>query len=267
MSFWGTSFVFDGVPSEEYDLMMYDVDGSSDNSASYASGVSIIEETVGRRWKPYFHGVKFDKKLEFDIVFGVCQNRIDEEKYLDRYEMAEVASWLTGHHEYKKLMIDQPDMGHVFYNCMITDLSVINYGSLPWALRAKVTCDSPYAYMPESVSEYEILGSAQIMFDNLSSINGYLYPVIEFQSDRSGILSITNISDDMYTFSISNIPDSVSQINVDCDRCIISNDQGLNLYENCNYKFLRLKRGMNILNIKGNGTLVIRCEFPIDIGG
>lgn len=268
MSFWGTSFVFNDIPCEEFDLMMYDIDGAGDNSASYASSVSIVEKTVGKRWKPHFHGVKFDKKLSFDITFGVNQDRLDAGRFLDRFEMENIASWLTGHHEYKWLLIDQPDMEQVRYNCFITDLSTVSYGSVPWALKATVTCDSAYAYLPESVSTYDIAGETQIVFDNLSSINDCLYPMIEFQPDGSSeSLVITNTSDDMRTFIIENIPGSVSQINIDCDRCIISNDQNLNLYGLCNFRFPRLKRGINVLNVVGSGTLNIRCEFPIDIGG
>lgn len=267
MAFWGSSFIFDDIPSENFDLMMYDIGGPSDDDADFASGVTVVEESVGRRWKPYFYGVKFENKLEFEIVFGVNQQRIDAGRYLDRYEIAEVAAWLTGHPNYKWLTIDQADMGHVRYRCMITNLASITYGNLPWAMRATVTCDSPYAYMPEQVEEFPIAGSTQVLFENKSSINGYFYPIVEFISDGSDELHIENAMDGGRTFSLTSIPASVSQITIDNDRCIISNDQSLNLYPNCNYRFLRLKRGYNILNVIGNGTLRIRCEFPIDIGG
>lgn len=267
MAFWGSSFIFDDIPCEQFDLMIYEVGGLEDDEAAFASSGEIVEETVGRRWKPYFYSVKQEKKLEFEIVFGVNQRRIDSGRYLDRYEIAEVAAWLTGHTSYKWLMIDQEDMEHVRYRCMITSLSSITYGNLPWAMRATITCDSPYAYMPEYVEEHLIDGSQTVMFNNVSSINGYYYPIIEFLPDGGQDLFIENITDRNRTFSLIDIPESISLVTIDNDRCIISNDQDLNLYANCNYRFLRLKRGYNHLNIIGNGTLRIRCVFPIDIGG
>ena len=44
MAFWGRTFVFDGIPCEAYDLMMYDVGDSGDEDAELASTATIDEE-------------------------------------------------------------------------------------------------------------------------------------------------------------------------------------------------------------------------------
>lgn len=267
MAFWGHSFVFDGVPSEAFDLMLYDIGGADDDEAPFASTVNVVDETVGSRWKPYFYGVQFEDKLEFEITFGVNEHRIEAGLYLDRHETAEIASWLTGHHEYKWLVIDQDDIGYVRYKCMVTDLSVIPYGKVPWAMRATVTCDSPYAYLPEETEEYQITVSRQITYNNKSDLNGYYYPVMEFARSGGSEIRIANATDGGREFVLGNIPESVTTIRVDHDKCIISNDQSLNLYGGCNYRFLRLKRGENVLQVTGNGTLKFISEFPINLGG
>lgn len=267
MAFWGRGFTFDGISCDEYNLTLYDIGGTNDDEAPFASTVSIVEETVGSKWKPYFYGVRFEDKLEFELVFGVNEDRIESGLYLDRSEVAKIASWLTGHHEYKWLTIEQDDIRSVRYKCMITELSIIPYGKVPWAMRATVTCDSPFAYSPEEVAEYKIAGSGQITYNNKSDLNGYYYPIMEFVRSGGNEIRIVNATDGLREFVLSGIPSSVKTIRVDHDKCIISNDQSLNLYGGCNYKFLRLKRGENVLRVTGNGTLRFISEFAVNIGG
>lgn len=273
MAFWGNSFIFNDIPCEDFDLMLYDLDNNSQSAGSFASGVSVIEETLSKRYKPLFYGVKFDKKLEFTIVFGVNQKRIDIGKYLDRYELEAVAFWLTGHDKYMWLEVEQEDLEYVRYRCMVTNLEIVEYGNIPWALKATITCDSPYAYLYPQVFEYEITGSKNIHFFNESSHNGYFMPKIEFirqdniSGDTYNQFIIKNTSDNNRIFKFWGLPSSVSRITVDNENCIITNDQGVNIYPYFNLNFLRLVKGENILQVHGYGTLRIICEFPVNVGG
>lgn len=267
MAFWGNSFIFNDIPCEDYDLMLYDVGNDTQSTGKFASGVSIVEETLPSKYKPLFYGVKFDKKLNFDMVFGVNERRLDSEKYLDRYELEAIAFWLTGHDKYMWLEIEQKDLEYIRYRCIITELEIVEYGNIPWALKASVTCDSPYAYLYPQTFEYNILGTKTIDFYNEGSHNGYYLPQIEISSLIGGSFSIVNISDNNRTFSFRNVPASVTKIMVDNDRCIITNNQGLNIYPYFNFNFLRLVKGENRLQINGTGKLKIICEFPVNVGG
>lgn len=267
MAFWGNSFVFNDIPCDDYDLMLYDVGSTTQSSGNFASGVSVIEETLPSRYKPHFYGVKFDKKLEFTIVFGVNQKRLDSEKYLDRYELETIAFWLTGHDKYMWLEVEQEDLEYVRYRCIISNLEIVEHGNIPWALKATVTCDSPYAYLYPQVFEYNISGTQTVDFYNESSHNGYFMPQLEIETSAGGNFTIVNQSDGNRTFAFKNLPSSVKKIAVDNDRCIISNDQDLNIYPYFNFRFLRLIKGENRLKITGNGVLRIICEFPVNVGG
>lgn len=267
MSYFGRAFMFDSVPSEEYNLMLYDVGGTDDNDFSVAGVGDVIEETVGDRWKPYFFGIQPAAKLEFDIVFGVNEDRLDNYKYLDRYEVAAVAAWLTGHNEYKWLFIDQPDMRPFGYRCIIRDLDVVQYGKVPWALKAHVICDSPYAYLEEMRTGIAVDGTAQVEFFNASSLGGFYYPKLTFTRTSGTAFSVVNAEDNGKGPSFTDIPSSVTSIEVDNEHGVITNDQNLNLYDKFNFQFLRLVRGYNNLTITGNGVLDIVCEFPVNVGG
>lgn len=268
MAFWGNTFIFNGVPCDDFELMLYDIGGSKQSDGSFASTVSVIEETVPSRWKPYFYGVRYDGKLQFSIVFGVNQKRIDKERYLDRYELEAIAFWLTGHNEYLWLEVEQSDLEYIRYHCMISGLEIIEHGNIPWALKATVTCDSPYAYLYPQEFSFDINGETTINFYNESSHNGYLRPIVEIELESGGDFSILNLSDNsLREFKFEDIPQSISKIHVDNDRCIITNDMDINIYPNFNFNFLRLVKGGNTLKVIGNGVLKIICEFPINVGG
>lgn len=266
MAFFGNKFVFNGIPCEDFDLMMYEVDSNTHSQGTFASTVSIKEETVGTRYKPYFYGVSYESKLEMKIVFGVNENRIDAGKWLDRYELESIASWLTGYDKYMWLEIEQEDMQYVRYKCMITGLDIIEYGEIPWALQATVTCDGPFAYMYPQVFSYQVNGSMTIEIYNESSINGFYYPLVDIMTS-SGSISIKNETDNNRTFSLSGVPSGAGKITIDNDRCVIASSNGINMYQYCNYTFFRLVKGYNRIVITGTGTVNITCEFPINTGG
>ncbi len=276
MAFWGHSFVFNGIPCEDFDLMMYDFGSATQSQGSFAGGVTIVESHVPRRWKPYFYGTKIERKLSFSLVFGVNEKRLDEGKYLDRYEMEAIASWLTGHKEYLWLEIEQGDMRYYRYHCMITDLSMVEYGNIPWAFQATVECDGPYAYLHPQTFSFDIQDTdTQITIFNEASYNGYFYPVINVGIGQTAptYLSIVNHSDNDYEFKLGNdsddIPSTATALMIDNSHGILTCPEGLNLYKMFNFHFFRLLRGQNNLTVSTDApiTLSFVCEFPINIGG
>jgi len=264
--FYGSAFVFDNTPCELYDLMLYEV-GDQDADLS-VTGVSQIEdESIGDKWKPYFYGTRPGEKLEFDITFGVNERRLDYDKYLDNWELAEVTSWLCGHKDYKWLYIYQPDAELYGYRCIITDLKVTRYGSVPWALTAHVTCDSPYAYLEAKEMTYTVSGTKTVEIYNESSLNDWYYPEITFTRTSGTAFSVTNAQDNNRGPSFTGIPSSVTNISIDNEHCVIDNNASYNLYQGFNFQFLRLAKGYNTIKITGTGTVTIKCQYPINVGG
>lgn len=268
MAFSGTSFTFDGISCEEFDLMLYGIDGNTQSETTFASTVSIEEENISTRWKPYFYGAKFEKKLSFNLVFGVNMRRIDERRFLDRIELDTIAAWLTGHREYKWLEIAQDDLYDVRYRCIITELKTVDIDGESPALSATVECDGPYAYLlPESYA-IDVHGEKDIILFNKSSMNDLYKPFIKITKDGGniGMVSIKNETDGGTTMVLDDIPTSVTEITIDCDHQIVTNNMGYNLYNFFNFKYLRLKRGDNRLKITGDCKIEILCEFPVNPG-
>ena len=265
MSFYGHKFIFNGISCENYDLMVYDVGGGGEDDSQFASVGTINEEVIASKWRPYFYGITYENKLQHEITFGINTDRIETGRYLTRPEIDEIATWLTGHNKYLVFEIEQDDMTWVRYKCIVTQLSVVNYNRIPYTFKATFTCDSPYAYEYPRDYTYAISGSRAVTLFNESCLHGYYYPVVEIINPGDSV-SIENVTDNNRIFSLTGIPGSVSKITVNNENRVITNDQCLNLYRGCNFKFFRLVKGSNKLRITGDCTVKIICEFPVNTG-
>lgn len=267
MAFYGSEFIFDGVPCSEFGLMVYHFGSSEQNDAAFKAG-NVIEDRIPNRYDALMYGLSQNEALEYALVFGANMESMDRNDSLDRYEVEAIAAWLTGHQTRKWLTIIQSDMDAFRYKCLISELELITYGDMPWAFSCKVYCDSPFAYtFPEEYS-YKVSGAGRVNLFNRSSYNGYFYPKIEFTITSGDGISIQNASDGDRIFEFDGLlSGDHPTIYVDNKNQIITCDNGLNMYPYFNMNFFRMVRGDNILSITGNGTIKFICEFPINVGG
>lgn len=256
-------FTYNGQSCALYGLMLYSFGSTGQGDVAFGNKASIVESRTVNRIQPVHHGVNYhESPLEFKLVFG-------GEKALDRFELERIAFWLTGHQDYGWLQIVQPDMTHVQYKCIFTELTPLSAGSEIYAFEATVRCDCPYAYGLPFEYTYIISGETPIAFRNDSTIHEYLKPVLEFKANTgTSVLKIINQSDGNREFSISSLPASDVVVHVDNNRGIIlETTSEYNLYEGFNNKFFRLVPGINNLVVTGDGELTISGRFLHNIAG
>lgn len=277
MGFYGNHFSFDGIPCEEFGLAIYDIEGNSQGSSvDIASSGTIVEDWIPMKSRSFFYGVQQNKALTFTMVFGVNPELTRQgvfptmEDYLDRWEIARISNWLTGHKDKRSwLEIEQADMETVRFYCTITELKLITHAWYPWAFSCTVTCDSPYGYMFPKKYSYDCSGGLTAELRSKSMINSDYYPVFVIQPRSAGKISILNQSDNSREFLLnSQLPFVEDEaITVDNDRGIIKSSDDRNLYDYFNFSFFRLKPGQNRLIMNGDFKLDIICEFPVNVGG
>ena len=145
---------------------------------------------------------------------------------------------------------------------------MIEIANLPVAFSCTVRCDSPFAYHYPTTYSYNCQGNTQILFRNLGSYRGGYQPKLKITLNGSNSVQIINHSDNDKTFSLSGMPQSYYlEIYVDNENGVITNNMDLNLYPYFNFEFFKLVCGDNDLEIVGNCTLEIQCEFPVSVGG
>lgn len=265
MSFYGTSFSFDGISCEEFGLMLYDLDSATQSTSSWATGTKIKEERIPGRMRSIYYGKTEEENLEFTLVFGADEHAARAGEPIDRSEMQAVAMWLTGPDDYRYLHIDQPDMAGIRYRCMITDLKMVEHFGKKWAFSCKVHCDSPYAYTLPRTFNIDASVGQYVCYSNSSVMEPY-YPKLKISLNDSADFSITNDRCGK-SLSFSGLPQTSDIIEIDCASGIITAASGLNLYQYFNFNFLSLYPGRNTLSFVGSGTVEMFCEFPMNVGG
>jgi len=270
MGFLAKKFSYDRIPCEDYGLRIYDIDGNNNDATPFASVGELQTDVIPSKGRNFLYGRTFESPLEFNLVFGLDPLFLKMNEYFDRYEMDAIANWLTGTNEYKWLDIEQPDLEVIRYHCVISELEPIQLSWLPWAFTAKITCDSPYAYMYPQKFHYICNGTTNIDLISRSTINQLYYPKLEIQLNGSNEISIMNKSCDNAEMKFSGLPQNYFlTISVDNDlgRITSSDESYSNMYQYFNFIWLPLKKGMNKLEVKGNCILDFTCEFPMNFGG
>jgi phage-related protein len=247
-----------------YDMMIYDIDNSGQSAVSFGNKATIIEERIAGRIRPIHIGVNYHSSpLEFKLTFGSMHEQ-------DRYQMQEVALWLTGHTEYQWLSIDQPDLEDLQFRCLITELKPIHVGWAPVAYEATVTCDCPYAYgYPFSRTVSVGSGTTSLLLYNEGTVREYIKPELRIvPNDGTTEFTIKNLSDGGRVFQFSGMPAAGLSIYVDNDIGFIREDRHkYNLYPYFNMNFFRLVPGTNNLEITGRGTVTITGRFLYNTAG
>lgn len=266
MSFYGSSFVFDGVASELYDLRIFEFEPSNPASSPVAGDASINEQWLYRREKPYFYGRYYETPLEFDFTIGSFS-------YIDGATRHAIESWLLGRATYLPLRIVQDDIYDIVFNAIITLSTHLYVGNLNYALTLHARCDRPWGlyYPPTLTKLYNAGGMADsFTYFNDSAYEGYNKPVISFTMDSSAssvnYFSIINTSDNNREFRFDGL-DPFEVITVDNDRGIITSNGSSLRMEKFNKKFFRLVQGVNNLTLSGYITnLTIDAVFPKGVG-
>lgn len=272
--FNATSFSYGGVSSEELGLYIAKVNGKSvTESSSLGADLDIREEHIPGRIRSLFYGVHENSALEFDLEFAA-------EDVFDRCDLEQMASVLAGKGQYEWLEIDQPDLRDVRFRCILNNFKVTTVTGEPIGMTCTVHCDSPYAW--EFPKKFSVTvgseGTAALNIYNSSSSNRIYEPQMTISLPAGAqSFEISNANDNGRVFKLSseNAFGSPVTFNVDNDRRII-NSADAHVVQNCytyikenGYKFFRLVKGMNKLNVTApEGTvLTIKCEFPKRIGG
>jgi hypothetical protein len=178
MAFYGYSFTFDGVSCDEFNLMLFDIEGGETQENGQFVTREPIEERLSRAYAPLYYGSTFNKPLEFKLVFGLKRRGIQLRQPLDRWDLEAIATWLTGPDGYRNLEIEQGDLDTLHYKCMISELRQIAFGWEIFALSCRVRCDSPYAYTDEQKFTFNVNLGLQDALYNRSTHCGFYLPKI-----------------------------------------------------------------------------------------
>ena len=179
---FGSHFIFDGVDSRDYDLLLCSFDGAQDEELSMGLGIEPIQIELRDRIIDY--GGKWDEVITFEFAVAHGCSRIGEP--FSRKEIREIASWLTSSKDLKWLSIYDEDDTEYFYYCRFTNIQQKKIGGQTLGLIFEVTCDSPFAYSDiktktflyrdfVNYQEYVGIPLSQFFINNDQILDSYCY--------------------------------------------------------------------------------------------
>ena len=265
-SFYGSELLFDGVSSLEFDLRISNFESGGTSEGSAGSESDLVQKYIYRRTSPYYYGRLLHKPLEFNITMSNFDSKFNA---IDR-DLVE--RWLLGRSGYKKLMIVQEDMTSISFNAFVDKASIKYVGNIAVGITANIKCKEPWGFSPQQTLTKSYGGSANetISFYNDSSNDDYLYPYITFTTAGAitGNVSIKNISENNRAMIFSSLLSPNIIYTVDCDKQIVTSQDGSLILGGFNKTFFRLIPKMNNINISGPITLFnMTYQFARKIGG
>lgn len=267
MAFYGRSFIYDNIPSENFGLYIMDVDTNAINVSMGNSSMEIIEQKIFRKATPYFYGSTPSPKLEFDFS-AFSENEIDAMQF------EAIQKWLFSSRGYKRLAIDQVDIQDIYFNAILNDPKINRIGNKIHGFSCRVQCDSPFALKYPKTTSYNYtsatVDSTEIFWNESDDTGDYLYPtsLVITMNNTGGGVSITNLDDSSRVVSF-NFLSSNEVLTISPLYQTISSSTGFKRLGNSNKKFLRLVPNKNRLRIRGAVASVVMTNQFIakKIGG
>ncbi len=259
--FTPTDFTFAGRSASEFGLTICDIGSNSHSDNAFGNSANIVETRIANRITPLHYGVRYhDSPLTFSIIFA------SNEK-LDRYQMQEIAYWLTGYQEYQWLSLQQPDLEDVQFKCLVQTLTPISVGWFQVAFEAKFVCDCPYGYSFPFEEVISFNGQTEYTFYNDSSIHEMFKPDLQIVvSPGCTNFTITNRTTGGVV-KFTGLPSGGVTIKMDNENCIVEEpNKKYNLYDCFNFQFFELTTGDNVLVFDGVGSATISGRFLYNVG-
>lgn len=267
MSFISDEFEYDGIPSYEMGVSLVSLE-SDLIETPFGYTRDIKEEKIPHRDKPYFYG--FEKEcltLKLTIAKLDSEGNPLEWSVDDRIKIVE---WLYKDKYCPFISADNPEV--IYYCTPVEDGVRFTNRDLKGYATITLRCNSPYAYSPTYIEEYNHATALSdiIEINNLSNVKKYYHPEIQVYTNNTTSFKIVNLTDGGREFSFSNL-DNNETIYINNEMQRIETDKvdvlGNKVYrlQNFNKNWFRLVKGINRIQIVGDVDVLFRCSYPISI--
>lgn len=274
---YGDSFIYAGVDSKDYNVILCSFDGEDDNSGNFGLEREIISEDFNGRLKKTHYGAKYTAPLEFKItiVKNPCNN---DRNYFIYDEIRDINSWLTAYEFPQKLYINSEYLHDVYFNAIFSNIEFRRINGEIVALTFTVTCDSPYAWEDFNRIYDCSSGETQITFyNNSDEKNKLFYPnikILSYSPTPQPITIINTSTDDennKVIFKGVNITETITMFG---DNLQFISTENISKYQNdvsnnngyFNFEWLYMKSGKNILTVNGACQITISGAYPRKVG-
>ncbi|TCJ01043.1 phage tail domain-containing protein [Cytobacillus praedii] len=244
-------FVYDGLSSRHMGIVQCHLN-SGLFEETFIPTRSIQEEKIRGNDKPYFYGFTYEP-LSFPISLY-----FDGE--LDSKKLREIANWFNVNYYKPLYFLKYPN--RIFYCMPVDDSQHIHNGLKQGYLTLNMRCDSSYSYSPDYTTKiytYQNNNGSILEFNNRGDVN--CSPLLLLQKIGDGDISIANLSLNGREFKFTSLLDKEELI-IDNEKQTIETNVPLTYrYDNFNFNYLVMARGINRLLINGDCKLQFKGRF------
>jgi hypothetical protein len=254
MPFYGTSFLYKDIPSEQYDLYLGNINDSGEGTTSGSNDVNLLTQKLFRRPTLMLLGVEQSPNLSFPIY-------VYSPEEISALDYSQISAWLFGQQNYSKFQIVQEDMIDIYFNAFLTAPNIVRVGNFIKAFTTTVQCDSPWGFREPKTYTYTYGDSytinQDIIFLNESANAFYTYPTsfIVTANIFGGNFLLINHSDNERTFTLGTVTDPLlpnEVITMNPDQQLVSSNLTTYPLSKTSTNWIRFLPGYNLLTVSGN---------------
>lgn len=260
-SFWNGEFYWNGIHSSVYEVCIVDFDDNSILKQSILSHNIELSEEMSINGKKWF--TETNRSAE-NIVIQLCKTN--------------GSAWTNG---------DFINLNRWFFTKNFCKFQTLDYEdnalNVVYYLKAvrfsKFVNNSFYGYVEIEFQSYDAFAYV-IPTTNYTIGNGETKNVISYSNlyiPYKPKLQVTNYGNTSTTISIRNTSTNKSAleikglttneiVTIDCQLGTVLNKNNQNRFEILqNYNFIEMQNGDNRINVTGNASVLVLCEFPVII--
>lgn len=261
MPVYGTSFIYDGISSDRYQLLLAGIGDETDDEVDMGLNV---EPLVSESPLPFKldYGIQYSNPLSFRITVTHKDG-----SYFSYFQIREIAAWLTGRPHPCWLQILHPEYDDVYYCCRATEIYKRKQYGKVIGLSILFTCNSSFGFSDEIIKSFQIdKPDYTFILYNDSDEETPIRPLITARMDPAyPTLKIENLTTND-TFQLDHILSGDTITINNQNQFILINDRYKNLGSDFNLGWIHLKRGINEIRVNGNSTLEFRYRYLLKGG-
>lgn len=189
---YSTEFIFDGISSKEYDLLICSFEGGQNGGMTAGSNIEFTTFKAPKASQWVRTGASYNEQLTF--TFQICKyscGRRNHEPFSER-ELSFLMRWLV-RKEFKYLQFIQDGYETIFYHCQMNAEKYL-IGGKCYGLTLTAACDAPYGWSDILSTTISSSASSSIKLFNSSDEIGEIYPAMEIYSRAGTADSPQNIT-------------------------------------------------------------------------
>lgn len=274
MSVFCTEFIYDGISSREYDIIICSFDGGQSGEMTIGNNIEFttFKSPNSNRWMKT--GALYNEQLTFS--FHICKNpcnNIYKDKFFTERELSFLIRWLV-RKDYKWLQFIQEGYENIFYNCQINAQRYMFAGKC-YGLTLTVTCDAPFGWSQNMNTTISSSTSKTVYLYDSSDEIGEIYPSVDIYIKENN----QNISIENYltgsNLTISNcVPGehiTMNEMKIKSSECLKNNDDNYignhtTIFNDFNYKWFTLGNTFdnreNEIKVTGNCDVILNWRVP-----